>query len=100
MIHDILRREGIDGTVEYHSGGWKVDGRPIPQPLVDEALAAETARAAIDFEDQAARDLGKWLERRERNDRALADPDTPERLKPALHRLNARCDTEIARLEF
>lgn len=48
--------------------------------------------------EQEAQELGKWLERKERNDRALADRRTPPRLLDALLRLNVACEEAIARI--
>lgn len=102
MIHELLTQAGIpNNVVTYGLNGEpeEADGVPIPREILaawrEQYPVYEQQQAA----DQEAQELGKWLERKARNDRALEQPGLRPEIRAALLRLNEKCDAEIARPE-
>ena len=58
--------------------------------------AVANAQDVVDKEDASAAELGKWYERRERNERTRSQG--PASMLAALDRLDNEIDVEIARL--
>lgn len=89
----------MTSRAQYRTKG----GKQIPLTAAESASvetewrANEVAAAAADAEQRAI-DLGKWLERRERNARVLRLPSISREMRETIARLDARVDAEIAAL--